>query len=143
MAGSSNDNDKLTLDEMWALQQRFNGPIPAQYTEDQDLRAVRLQRGALAVAERQLAASLIAAEYAEDEYAYYAAEAQTALIRQQMKNYTLMRDRAVRDAAEALARANALRAELDRAPHPISAIAELAARGEAHVPDKRQLRLAV
>ena len=66
MALNSNDNDSPTLDEIWELERRFDGPIPEQYVNlERQQRRRRL--GLLALLEDQATRYLDAAQRLETE----------------------------------------------------------------------------
>ena len=122
MALNTNDNDSPTLDEMWELEQRFNGPIPEQYVNlERQQRRRRL--GLLALLEDQATRYLDAAQRIEAEIEELRSddpEKMAEKIRMAMNN----RERMIRDAGSALLQAADIRRQLRLPPSPILAAVE-------------------
>ncbi len=140
---ASNDNDRLRLDEIWELHQRYDGPVPAQYLDPAEARRLRRERGALSVHERQIADAVDAALRADEDLRWLETEPPSGERTLRIENQTHYRDRMVRNAAAGLTQAAALRARLGLPPHPLIASVHMADILAEDATDSRQLRLAV
>ena len=122
MALNTNDNDSPTLDEMWELEQRFNGPIPEQYVNlERQQRRRRL--GLLALLEDQATRYLDAAQRIETEIEELRSDDPAKMadkIHMAMNN----RERMIRDAGSALLQAADVRRQLHLPPSQILAAVE-------------------
>ena len=126
--------DDIPTDLRQALELRYDGPIPAQYTDTARARR-RRQRGTLSVLESQIAQFLDAAERLqgdmEDVMADLAERRLAAWQREVGKRQlTAARERCeahIRAAAEAFRQAQPLRHDLGLTPHPIAALIRILA----------------
>jgi hypothetical protein len=108
------DRERPPLHLVRDLHQRFDGPVPEQYTVTEQAR-LRRRRGLLAAYERQAAGFLDSAQRADNELVELASDDRTGL-QEMIQRRTEDRDRNLAYAAEALKAAAAVREELNMPP---------------------------